>query len=138
MTKMTKKEKFALIAEVLGKAAEAGVAGDVDTAELIAFAKNEIVLLEKKAAKAKETAAAKKAEADELYEAVEAVLTDEYQTIADVTAQIEGEDVTPAKVGYRLRKLVENGVAEKDEISVPATNGGKARKLAAYRLVVAD
>ena len=135
MTKLTKKDKFALIADVIANAAKAGVAGDVDTAELIAFAKNEIVLLEKKAAKAKETAATKKAEADALYEVVTQVLTDEYQTIADITAQIEGEDVTPAKVGYRLRKLVENQVAEKDEISVPGANGGKARKLAAYRLI---
>ena len=138
MTKLTKKDKFTLIADVIAKAAEAGVAGDVDTAELIAFAKNEIVLLEKKAAKAKETAAAKKAEADALYDVVTQVLTDEYQTIADITAQIDGEDVTAAKVGYRLRKAVENGLAEKDEVSVPGANGGKARKLAAYRLVTAD
>jgi hypothetical protein len=82
------------------------------------FAENEIELLNKKAAKAKERGAKKKEENDELTDAVYAVLTDDFMTIADVAAAIEGEDVTASKVTYRLNKLVATGLAEKADIKV--------------------
>lgn len=105
-----------------------------DFESLTAYCQNEISLLEKKAAKAKASAAAKKAEKDELCLIVESVLTDEFQTRDEVTNQIEGEDITVAKVGNRLSKLVTLGVAEKGQVSIPGTDGQKARKLTAYRL----
>ncbi len=97
------------------------------------FAAHEIELLDKKAAKAKDTAAKKRAAGDELTEAVAAVLTEEFQTIADVASQIEGEDVTNSKVSYRLNSLVKAGRAEKAEVSVEGANG-KSRKVMAYRV----
>lgn len=132
--KVTKKTHLNSLIALIEAASLAGVDGDFDFAALTAYCTNEIGLLDKKAAKAKETAAAKKAEKDELCVAVESVLTDEYQTRDEVTAHIEGDDVTVAKVGYRLTKLVELGVAEKTEVSVPGADG-KARKVVAYRLV---
>lgn len=131
--KITKKDKFAMILDILAASDHA------DADMLTEFVGNEIALLEKKAAKAKEAAANKKAEADELTIAVENVLTDEYQTIAEVTACIEGEDVTTAKVAYRLNALVKAGVAEKAEKTIPGGEGVKARKVQSYRIAqVAD
>lgn len=132
--KVTKKTHLNSLIALIEAASLAGIAGDFDFAALTAYCTNEIGLLDKKAAKAKETAAAKKAEKDELCVAVESVLTDEYQTRDEVTAHIEGDDVTVAKVGYRLTKLVELGVAEKTEVSVPGADG-KAHKVVAYKLV---
>ena len=102
--------------------------------ELKAFAENEIALLDKKAVKAKERAAAKKTEADELTETVAAAMTEEFESIATIAARIEGEDVSAAKVAYRLRKLVEAGRAEKGELTIPGGEGVKARKVVAYRI----
>ena len=121
MTKMTKKDFYNVIKDAMA-----------DNADVVAFCDNEIALLEKKAAKAKATAAAKKAEGDALTDAVFAVLTDEVQSTADIAAQIDGPDVTVAKVSYRLTQLVKNGKAVKSEIQIPAADGVKARKIAGY------
>ena len=107
--------------------------------QLKAFAEKEITQLDKKAAKAKETAAKKRAEADELQNAVEAALSDtEFEPIAVIAGRIEGEDVTVSKVTYRLTQLVKAGVAEKQEIAVPTGDGDKKRKIMGYRAVIAD
>lgn len=107
----------------------------VSNEELLAFAENEIGLLDKKTEKAKERAATKKAGADELAEAVYAAMSDEeFEPIAEIAARIEGEDVTVAKVQYRLKVLVETGKAVKEQITVPGVDGQKARKLMAYKL----
>lgn len=134
--KITKKSNLNSLIALISAAQIAGVAGDFDFNALNDYCVNEINLLDKKAAKAKATAAAKKSEKDELCVAVEAVLTEEFQTRNDIAAQIEGEDISVAKVGYRLTKLVEMGVAEKSEVSVPGAEG-KARKVVAYRLATA-
>lgn len=105
----------------------------VSNEELAAFAENEIALLDKKAVKAKERAATKKAGADELAEAVYATLGEEFETIADIVARIEGEDVTVGKIQYRLRALVDAGKAEKTELTIPGGEGVKTRKVKGYR-----
>lgn len=131
MEKITKREMF----EALVEAAN-GAEFKFTAEELIAFAENEIALLDKKAVKAKERAATKKAEGDELTEAVRAAMsTEEFEPIADIAARIEGEDVTVAKVQYRLTQLVKNGEAEKEQITVPGGEGQKARKIMAYKLI---
>ena len=127
--KITKKENFIEIVNVLENA------GRSDLADVI---KHEIELLENKAAKAKATAAKKKAEGDALYDAVAAVLTDELTTIADITAKVEFDgEVTVGRVQARLNKLVANGIATKEQVSV-ASEGAKARKLQAYKLADAE
>lgn len=121
--KITKRDNFNTIIEVLTSA------GREDLAAVIA---HEIELLDNKAAKAKATAAKKKVEGDALRDAVEAVLTDELQTIADVTAKVEGEDVTASKVQFRLNALVNAGIATKEQVTVG--EGDNKRKLMAYKL----
>jgi hypothetical protein len=136
MEKMTKRNVY----EALINYATTGVMsydGNEVTAEaLAAFAENEIALLDKKAVKAKERAATKRAEGDELTAAVRAAMsTEEFEPIADIAARIEGEDVTVAKVQYRLTQLVKTGEAEKEQITVPGGEGQKARKIMAYKLI---
>lgn len=120
--KVTKKEYYVMLKEVV----ENSKSENKD--ELVEFIEKQITLLDNKAAKAKERAAEKRAEGDELRALVEATLTDEYQTIADITEQIDSEDVTKAKVTARLTQLVKDGLAVKEEAK---TEDGK--KVMVYR-----
>ncbi len=127
--KVTKKDNFnALIAYLTDSTAE------VDVDALVEFCQNEIALLDKRSAKAKETAAAKKSEGDALTEAIAAVLPADFTTIDDVVALINDPEVTRGKVQYRLTQLVKAGTAEKGEVATSVD--GKTKKIAAYRAVV--
>ncbi len=140
MEKITKRNMYEALVNF---AEEKGLAFDngeemvtVSLEDLAAFAQNEIDLLDKKATKAKERAAAKRAEGDELTDAVRAVMsTEEFEPIAEIAARIEGEDVTVGKVQYRLGLLVKNGEAVKEQITIPGGEGQKARKIVAFKLV---
>lgn len=120
--KVTKKEYYVMLKEVVENS------NSENKDELVEFIEKQITLLDNKAAKAKERAAEKRAEGDELRALVEATLTDEYQTIADITEQIDSEDVTKAKVTARLTQLVKDGLAVKEEAK---TEDGK--KVMVYR-----
>ena len=134
MEKITKREMFEAIKETF----ETGSC-KYDAAVVTAFCDKEIAALDSKAAKAKERAAAKKAEADVLMGQVEDALTGEFQTIADIAAAVAevNADATVSKVTYRLTKLVEAGDAEKTDVSVHGVDGAKARKVKAFRAVEA-
>ena len=127
ITKITKKDNFNTIIEILSSLEE-------DHSDLIDFCEKQIELLEKKAAKAKETANKKKDETDALCDAIVAALTNELASIPDITANTESEDVTEGKVRYRLNKLVTLGLAEKGDITIPGGNGVKARKIVGFKL----
>ena len=77
----------------------------------------------------KERAAEKKAEGDELRAAIKSVLTEDYQSADDILAQLEGEDLSKAKIIARLTQLVNNGDAEKAQAK--AEDG---KKFMTYRL----
>lgn len=125
--KVTKKDWYTQIRAVVE-------ASDNEQKEgILGFIDHEVELLEAKAAKAAERAASKKADGDELRNAVQAVLTDELQTIDAITAQIEGEDITKAKVTARLTQLVKAGIATKDMVKTE-----DSRKVTAYKLGSGD
>ena len=130
MEKITKREMFEAIAVAM-ETGECKYAPEV----VKAFCEKEIAALDAKAAKAKERAAEKKAEADILMDWVKAALTDEFQPIADIAAVVAAKnaDATVSKVTYRLTKLVEAGEAEKTEMTV-ASGEGKSRKVKGYRI----
>lgn len=133
MTKITKKEMYAAIKETF-ETGECKFDADV----VIAFCEKEMAALDAKAAKAKERAAAKKAEADVLYDQVkDALNAEEFQTIADIAAAVAevNADATVSKITYRLTKLVEANVAEKTDVTIPGVDGGKSRKVKAFRLI---
>ena len=131
--KYTKTQKFADIEAILSQVETA----DYDVAALIEFVQGEQAALARKADKAKVKAAEKKTERDELCEAVAAVLTAEPQTREQITEQIEGDEVTVAKVGARLNKLVAAGDAVKTEVASVSASGKKSTKMA-YSLPSAD
>lgn len=120
--------------EAIIKAMETGETG-IEPTKIIEFCENEIALLDKKADKAKERAAAKKAEADELMDKVYAVLSDtEFMTrnaVMDALGDVP-EDVSISKVGARLTKLVNSQAVEKSELTV-ANAEGKKSKCMGYR-----
>ena len=132
MEKITKREMY----EAIKATFETGEC-EYPAEAVIAFCDKEIASLDAKAAKAKERAAAKKAEADVLYDQVKDALTDEFATIADIAAAVAevNPDATVSKVTYRLTKLVEAGVAEKTPIKIAATETSKARTVQSYRII---
>lgn len=116
---MTKKEYFNAIIEKL--------TGCEDATDLIDFCEAQIEALDKKADKARASAAAKKA-ADPLLDVVAAALDNDFATADDILARLDGVDTTVAKVRARLTKLVDSGVAVKEDVKVDK------RTLKAYRL----
>ena len=121
--KVTKKENYEMLMEIVENS------NSEMKAELVDFITKQIESIDAKAAKAKEKAAEKRAEGDELRAAVKAVLTEELQTAETILSQIEGEELTKAKIVARLTQLVKNGEASKEEIK---TEEGK--KIMAYCL----
>ena len=130
VVKITKKERFESIKALC---AACGDVEGIDVDGIVEFCDKEIEALTTRASKAKERAAAKRAEGDELQAVVLAALTDEPATREEVTERIEGDDVSVAKVGYRLTALVSAGKAIKEEVTVEGEDG-KTKRKAAYRL----
>lgn len=136
MSKLTKKNIYDALINFANSGAMECTIGEekhtITSEELFNFATNEKAQLEKKNVAARKRAA-DKAAADELLNAVASVLTDEFQTIAEVTDCIDGADVTTAKIQYRLNSLVKAGEAEKQEMKVTGADG-KKRIVMGYRL----
>ena len=136
MSKLTKKNIYDALINFANSGAMECTIGEekhtITSEELFNFATNEKAQLEKKNVAARKRAA-NKAAADELLNAVASVLTDEFQTIAEVTDCIDGADVTTAKIQYRLNSLVKAGEAEKQEMKVTGADG-KKRIVMGYRL----
>ena len=122
--KTTKRDYYEMLKEIV---LNANVEG---TTELVEFIDKQVSLIDSKAEKAKVRNAEKKANGDELREVVQNVLTDEFQTIDAIVSQIEGEEITKAKITARLTSLVKNGIAEKTDVK-----DDEGRKLKAYKLV---
>lgn len=127
--RITKREMFELIKGIV-----AGEDVEVDAQVVADFCDKEIAALDTKAGKARERAAAKKAEGDALKELVAGALTDKLQTIADITVDVVEQDAeaTAGKVGYRLRALEAEGVAVKEKVKIKGETG--TREVVAYRL----
>ncbi len=121
--KLTRKDLYSMAKEII----ENSDAEDKDI--LVEFIDKQIQILENKAAKAKERAAEKREAGDELRATIKDLLTDEYQTADDITASLNDEEITKAKVVARLGQLVKNGEVEKTDIK---TESGRVVK--AYRL----
>lgn len=119
--KLTKKDYYNEILSILTEKDE--------SQELIDFVQNQIDTLDKRAEKAKERAAEKRAEGDELRETVKSVLTNDFQTVENIVSAINDEEISKAKVIARLTQLVTLGEVEKTDVK---SDDGKTRK--AYRL----
>lgn len=116
VTKVTKKNVLNVLYTLIEDDFEAKDGDVTVTAEdLRNYIDTTLDQLSAKNEKAKERAAKKRAEGDELLAVVEGLLTDEYQTGDEIAAQITDEDVTRPKVTARLTKLIKAGKAHKAE-----------------------
>lgn len=139
--KPTKKALYATTQKVLAAAEEAGIVleGEISYADLNEFLGHEVELLANKTASAQKRAEKKKLEGDELREKIYGVLTNDFALVSDIVAAVGDPDVSSAMAVSRLTQLVELHRAEKDQVTVPAAaEGGKAKKLSAYRLAQAE
>lgn len=137
MEKITKTKKYEMLSEALALIEQEGIETKLDLAMLQEFVASESKALTRKSEKAKAKAAEKKTELDELAQVVLSVLDTDPMTCDEVTNQIEGEDVTPAKVRARLSKLVTLGYAEKSEVAAVSASGKKTTHMA-YALAPVD
>ena len=129
-TKITKAMKFEMLKAIL----EVAEVEEADKDMLVDFCNDQIDALAVKAAKAKEQAIQKKAESDALTSSIADVLTNEYQTVAEIMVNFaEDEDITRAKIVSRLGKLCRDGVAEKETVK-----DGDNKKVVAYRLATVE
>ena len=131
--RMTKSAKFKMIEDILATV-------DNKNAEmLIEFVRGEQTALANKAAKAKAKAAEKKAEIDELGNIVRGALTADPMTRDEIFALVEntGDEITVAKVGARLTKLVDAGLVVKSEVKATTASGKKTTRMA-YALALTD
>jgi hypothetical protein len=102
--------------------------GMVTATDVINYIDTTVAQMNAKNEKAKERAAKKKADSDVLVQAIADVLTDDYQTIDEIVAALDTDDVTNAKVANRASKLAKDGIAEKGTIKL---DGG--RKVVGYK-----
>lgn len=111
------------------------VDAEVTAADIVAYCDTTIAQLEAKKEKAAETRAKKAAQADVLKEQVLALITSEPKTRDDIFVELGSEDpeLSIAKVGSRLTKLVAEGVIVKEPIKVKNAEGKSVSKMA-YKL----
>lgn len=128
--KITKVEKLNMIRDIL--AGDGNTEVTEEATMLIAFVDEQIEQIQSKAEKAKQRAAEKKAEGDALRNTIQALMTNEWQSIDDIFNQIEDEEVTRSKITARLTQLIKAGVIEKD--SQKSETGNKQM---VYRLIEA-
>lgn len=130
MEKITKAQKYAMIEEILK------TTGGDNTDMLIEFVQSEQAALARKATKAKAKAAEKKTEIDDLGNAVLGVLNGTPKTRDEVFEAVEfdDEEISVAKIGARLTRLVELGKIQKTEVKAVTASGKKTTRMA-YSLV---
>ena len=139
--KPTKKANYAAIVAILNAAESNGLELDgteITYDSLRDFVDHEVELLDNKAAAAAKRAAAKKVEGDALREKIYDVLTDEPMTINEIVKALDDEDISAQMVTARLTQLASPEVnrVEKKTVTVPASSeGGKSKKLSAYRRI---
>lgn len=106
----------------------------LDAETVVAYCDKKLAALDARAEKARERAAAKRAENDVLLEQVFDVLTADPAIIADITAAVAtvNPDATVARVTNRLSALTKAGRAVKSQVTVSGGEGEKSRKLSAY------
>lgn len=111
--KMTKRDYFEMLKGFVPADAERAT-------ELVEFIDKQIEQLDAKATKARERAAERKAEGDELRAMVAAAVTDEFQTIDQIMTamELDDPDVTRAKITARLGQLVKAGEVMKVAMTV--------------------
>lgn len=124
--KVTKVAMFNMIIEAL----KTSNVENVD--EMVDFCETQIAQAEAKAEKAKERRDAKRIESDEIRKTVLSCVTEDWQSVDQITAAVNDPEITKSKVVARLTALVKEGAVEKDQIKI------EDKKVSAYRLTATD
>ena len=124
--KLTKKDFYAALRTMVEGV---DAVGDIPADEVLAFIDKTVEQIDAKATKAKEKAAEKKADGDALRADVLAVITNEFQTADAITAALDNEEITKAKVVARLTQLVKAEEVVKEQMKVD-----DGRKVMCYKL----
>ncbi|MCM1324773.1 MAG: hypothetical protein NC218_11695 [Acetobacter sp.] len=136
-TKTTKRETLAVLAELIAAARDASIEG-FDFTALEAYVDKEVEGLEKKAEQARKRAAKKKDAGDQMRDTLYGLLTTEHQTIPDLLPKMqeamEDETISAQKLTARLKQLVDLGRVTKTEVTIPATEDTKSRRVMGYAL----
>lgn len=90
----------------------------VVTSDILNYVDTTVAQIDAKNAKARERAAEKRAEGDDLANKIADALTDEYQSIPALIEKLNIEDLTPGKVTARLAQLVKANKCHKSKIKV--------------------
>lgn len=131
--KLTKREIFEGIINVI----ETGEWELITAEDAVACLKGEIELLDRRATKARERAAAKREEGDELTARIfETLNTDNFMVINDIMNALVADypEITPRKIATRLARLHTNNSIVKEYVTVPDAEG-KNRKILGYKVV---
>lgn len=110
--------------------------GTIDAETLREFAEKKIAQLDRRNASAAKRAAAKRAEGDEVTEAVFALLDGEAKTRDEVTEmynEANGSEFSVAKIGAKLNALVKAERIAKETIKVAGADGKVSNKVGYYR-----
>lgn len=133
--KMTKRDYFEQLKTIVLEDVTEGSLDADQAGELVAFLDGQMEQITAKAEKAKERAAAKQAEPDEIYDSLvrifENIEDDAWVTAETLAAEIgtiDGEAVSRQKVTARLTKMVRAGMLEKE------TQTFEKRRLTVYRM----
>lgn len=128
--KLTKKDFYAALRTMVEGV---DAVGNIPADEVLAFIDKTVEQIDAKAAKAKEKAAEKKADGDTLRADVLAVITNEFQTADAITAALDNEEITKAKVVARLTQLVKAEEVVKEQMKVD-----DGRKVMCYKLASSE
>ena len=137
MNKITKRDNYNLILELLPEMLNANLISAEEDARLAEFINHELEQLTKRAQAAQKYAKKSVKAEDELAQSILDVLagTGEAMTIQDIVVQIpETLGATAQKLTYRLNKLVEAEVVERGTVSLKE-EGKSARRLNTYKFV---
>ena len=129
---MTQTQTYELIKTIVGEAKDT-LAADYDYDAVIAFCDEKIEAIAAKAEKAKAKAAEKRAEKNEVREAIYKLLSGtNYMTIPDIVTALGDPDVTVSKATYQLNYLVkEDQTVEKTDVVVDGRKIKGFRKIGA-------
>lgn len=131
--RITKKDILEAIVTTIGEDVTVTTSNGVEVTgeDIKAFVNKTIAQLDAKAERAAERAAEKRAAGDELRNAVQAVLTNDYQIAENILEKIANDfpDATKSKIIARLGQLIKAGVAEKEQVKLD-----DGRKVMGYRI----
>ena len=136
MKKITKRENYETLLALLPEMLNAGMIDSAEDAQLAEFLNKELENLDKRSANAKSMLPRRRLRPMSSWRlSTRYSTTDAPKTIPEIVAIVnekyEGIEATPQKLTYRLNKLVEDGVATKETVSIKV-EGKPARRVNAY------